>query len=157
MKRIVLKSETDWEGWRQATRALVLEGIEPETVVWSVGKEAPPLAEESGSFLAQAAVRRTPVLLDGVVIGAAGLVAERLAPGASQWWLAAHRSVEPAHALALEHLGLKPVVELQMRLGEGSGALTVLPLVTTAVRILAEMATFEEARVSDRDAPVASA
>jgi nicotinate-nucleotide--dimethylbenzimidazole phosphoribosyltransferase len=108
-------------------------------------------------FLAQAAVRRTPVLLDGVVIGAAALVAERLAPGASQWWLAAHRSVEPAHALALEHLGLKPVVELQMRLGEGSGALTVLPLVTTAVRVLAEMATFEEARVSDRDAPVASA
>src|ERR1700712_2671009 len=50
MKRIVLKSETDWEGWRQATRALVLEGIEPETVVWSVGKEATPLAEESGSF-----------------------------------------------------------------------------------------------------------
>jgi nicotinate-nucleotide--dimethylbenzimidazole phosphoribosyltransferase len=104
------------------------------------------------AFLAQAAARRTPVLLDGLVVGAAALVAERLAPGASAWWLAGHRSVEPAHTLLLEHLGLEPLLDLGMRLGEGSGALAALPLVTMAGRVLAEMATFAEAGVSDRDA-----
>lgn len=101
-------------------------------------------------FLAQSAARRTPVLLDGLVVGAAALVAEQLAPGASAWWLAGHRSVEPAHTLSLEHLGLQPLLDLQMRLGEGSGALAALPLVVMAGRILAEMATFAEAGVSDR-------
>jgi nicotinate-nucleotide--dimethylbenzimidazole phosphoribosyltransferase len=99
-------------------------------------------------FLAQAAVRRTPVLLDGVVVGAAALVAEQLAPGARAWWVAGHRSVEPAHTLLLEHLGLTPLLDLGMRLGEGSGALAALPLVTMAGRILAEMATFADAGVS---------
>jgi nicotinate-nucleotide--dimethylbenzimidazole phosphoribosyltransferase len=101
-------------------------------------------------FLAQSAARRTPVLLDGLVVGAAALVAEQLAPGASAWWLAGHRSVEPAHTLLLEHLGLQPLLDLQMRLGEGSGALAALPLVVMAGRILAEMATFAEAGVSNR-------
>lgn len=98
-------------------------------------------------FLAQAAVRRTPVLLDGVVVGAAAMVAEELAPGARQWWLAAHRSAEPGGTLVLDHLDLHPVLELGMRLGEGSGALTALPVVSSAVRVLAEMATFAEAGV----------
>ncbi|MBB5156197.1 nicotinate-nucleotide--dimethylbenzimidazole phosphoribosyltransferase [Saccharopolyspora phatthalungensis] len=98
-------------------------------------------------FLAQAAVRRTPVLLDGVVVGAAALVAEELAPGARQWWLAGHRSAEPGGPLVLDHLDLTPVLDLQMRLGEGSGALTALPVVTAAVRVLGEMATFAEAGV----------
>lgn len=100
------------------------------------------------AFLAQAAVRRTPVILDGVVVGAAAMLAEELAPGARQWWLAGHRSVEPAHALALEHLELDPVLDLGMRLGEGSGAVVALPLVQMAVRVLAEMATFDDAGVS---------
>ena len=103
-------------------------------------------------FLAQAAVRRTPVILDGVVITAAALVANELAPGASRWWLAGHRSVEPAHALALEHLDLEPVLDLSMRLGEGSGALMALPVVTSAVELLGSMATFGEAGVSDKQA-----
>ncbi|GAA4862972.1 nicotinate-nucleotide--dimethylbenzimidazole phosphoribosyltransferase [Saccharopolyspora rosea] len=98
-------------------------------------------------FLAQAAVRRTPVILDGVVVGAAALVAEELAPGARQWWLAGHRSAEPGGRLVLDHLDLQPIVDLQLRLGEGSGALTALPLVTAAVRVLGEMATFAEAGV----------
>jgi len=100
------------------------------------------------AFLAQAAVRRTPVILDGVVTGAAAMLAEELAPGARQWWLAGHRSVEPAHALALQHLELVPILDLGMRLGEGSGALAALPLVQMAVRVLAEMATFADAGVS---------
>jgi nicotinate-nucleotide--dimethylbenzimidazole phosphoribosyltransferase len=109
------------------------------------------------AFLAQAAARRTPVLLDGLVVGAAALVAERLAPGASAWWLAGHRSVEPAHTLLLDHLGLDPLLDLGMRLGEGSGALAALPLVTMAGRVLAEMATFAEAGVSDREADTGDA
>ncbi|HEX4250078.1 MAG TPA: nicotinate-nucleotide--dimethylbenzimidazole phosphoribosyltransferase [Pseudonocardia sp.] len=104
-------------------------------------------------FLAQAAVRRTPVLLDGMVVGAAALVADELAPGARAWWLAGHRSVEPAHTLLLEHLGLEPLLDLGMRLGEGSGAVAALPLVLMAGRVLAEMATFADAGVSEAPAP----
>ncbi len=100
------------------------------------------------AFLAQAAARRTPVILDGVVVGAAAMLAEEFAPGARQWWVAGHRSVEPAHTLVLEHLELDPLLDLGMRLGEGSGAVAVLPLVQMAVRVLAEMATFDDAGVS---------
>jgi nicotinate-nucleotide--dimethylbenzimidazole phosphoribosyltransferase len=99
-------------------------------------------------FLAQAAIRRTPVVLDGMVVTAAAAVAEQLAPGAKQWWVAGHRSVEPAHTLVLDHLGLRPLLELDMRLGEGSGAVVALPLVLMAARILTEMATFGDAGVS---------
>ena len=100
------------------------------------------------AFLAQAALRRTPVILDGVLVGAAAMLAEELAPGARRWWVAGHRSAEPAHTLALEHLELEPILELSMRLGEGSGAVAALPLVQMAVRVLAEMATFTDAGVS---------
>jgi nicotinate-nucleotide--dimethylbenzimidazole phosphoribosyltransferase len=94
-------------------------------------------------------VRRTPVLLDGVVVTAAALVADRLAPGARSWWQAGHRSTEPAHTLALQHLRLEPVVDLGMRLGEGTGAMVALPVLRAAVATLASMATFDEANVSD--------
>ncbi|MEE2035148.1 nicotinate-nucleotide--dimethylbenzimidazole phosphoribosyltransferase [Rhodococcus chondri] len=103
-------------------------------------------------YLAQAAVRRTPVLLDGVVVTAAALVAEEMAPGARHWWVAGHRSAEPAHTIALRHLRLEPIVELGMRLGEGSGAVAALPVLQGAVGILAHMATFSEAGVSTRGA-----
>jgi nicotinate-nucleotide--dimethylbenzimidazole phosphoribosyltransferase len=99
-------------------------------------------------FCAQAAARRTPLLLDGVVVTAAALVADLLAPGARQWWQAGHRSTEPAHSLALAHLKLEPIVDLKMRLGEGTGALVALPIVRAAVATLASMATFDEASVS---------
>jgi nicotinate-nucleotide--dimethylbenzimidazole phosphoribosyltransferase len=118
---------------------------EPVALLRTVG--GADLAAIAG-FLAQAAARRTPVLLDGLVVGAAALVAEELAPGARAWWLAGHRSVEPAHTLLLERLGLDPLLELDMRLGEGSGALAALPLVLMAGRLLSEMATFADAGVS---------
>ncbi|MBV8930423.1 MAG: nicotinate-nucleotide--dimethylbenzimidazole phosphoribosyltransferase [Mycobacteriaceae bacterium] len=105
-------------------------------------------------FCAQAAVRRTPVLLDGSVVTAAALVAERMAPGAKQWWQAGHRSTEPAHSIALGQLGLEPIVDLGMRLGEGSGAAVALPILRAAVATLASMATFEEAAVSNRELEV---
>jgi nicotinate-nucleotide--dimethylbenzimidazole phosphoribosyltransferase len=101
-------------------------------------------------FLAQAAVRRTPVLLDGVVVTAAALVADRLAPGARQWWQAGHLSTEPAHTLALQHLALEPIVDLGMRLGEGTGAAIALPVLRAAVATLASMATFGEAHVTEQ-------
>lgn len=104
-------------------------------------------------FLAQAATRRTPVLLDGVVVGAAALTAERMAPGARLWWQAGHRSTEPAHTLALQRLGLEPIVDLGMRLGEGTGATVALSVLRAAVGTLASMATFSEAAVSDRAEP----
>ena len=126
---------------------------EPVALLRTVG--GADLAAIAG-FLAQAAARRTPVLLDGMVVGAAALVAEELAPGARAWWLAGHRSVEPAHTLLLEHLGLEPLLDLGMRLGEGSGALAALPLVLMAGRVLTEMATFADAGVSEAPAPGAS-
>ena len=92
-------------------------------------------------FLVQAAVRRTPVLLDGVVSAAAALVAQAVAPTAPAWWLAGHRSGEPAHRIALERLELTPVLDLGLRLGEGAGALVALPLLRAAVRSCAEIAT----------------
>jgi nicotinate-nucleotide--dimethylbenzimidazole phosphoribosyltransferase len=101
-------------------------------------------------FCAQAAVRRTPVLLDGMVVTAAALIAEQLAPGARLWWQAGHRSTEPAHALALAQLGLDPIVDLRMRLGEGSGAAIALPVLRAAVATLSSMATFTDANVTDR-------
>ncbi|MCV7175073.1 nicotinate-nucleotide--dimethylbenzimidazole phosphoribosyltransferase [Mycolicibacterium sphagni] len=101
-------------------------------------------------FCAQAAVRRTPLLLDGVVVTAAALVADRLAPGARAWWQAGHRSTEPAHTLALAHLELVPIIDLGLRLGEGTGAAVALPVLRAAVATLASMATFEGAGVSDR-------
>ena len=99
-------------------------------------------------FCAQAAVRRTPLLLDGMAVTAAALVAERLAPGARQWWQAGHRSTEPAHELALAALELEPILDLRMRLGEGTGAAVALPVVRAAVAALSSMATFSEAGVA---------
>ncbi|SPM32085.1 NaMN:DMB phosphoribosyltransferase [Mycobacterium terramassiliense] len=104
-------------------------------------------------FCAQAAVRRTPLLLDGVAVTAAALVAERLAPGARQWWQAGHRSTEPAHELALAALELDPILDLSMRLGEGTGAAVALPVLRAAVAALCSMATFEEAGVAGAAGP----
>ena len=102
-------------------------------------------------FLLQAAARRTPVVLDGVVSGACALVAQRVAFRAADWWVAGHLSSEPAHALALNRLSLVPLLDLGLRLGEGTGALLAVPIVKAAAATLAEMATFGEAGVSDRD------
>lgn len=104
-------------------------------------------------FCAQAAVRRTPVLLDGMAVTAAALVAERLAPGARQWWQAGHRSTEPGHTLALAALELEPIVDLRMRLGEGTGAVVALPVLRAAVATLSSMSTFTEAGVSGAITP----
>jgi nicotinate-nucleotide--dimethylbenzimidazole phosphoribosyltransferase len=105
-------------------------------------------------FCAQAAVRRTPLLLDGMAVTAAALVAERLAPGARQWWQAGHRSTEPGHQLALTALELEPILDLRMRLGEGTGAAVALPVLRAAVSALSSMATFSEAGVAGPSGPL---
>lgn len=92
-------------------------------------------------LLLQAAARRTPVLLDGLVAGAAAMIADELAPHARAWWLAADRSPEPAMRRVLTHLGLEPVLDLGTRIGDGSAAVAAIPLVRTAARLLAETAT----------------
>jgi nicotinate-nucleotide--dimethylbenzimidazole phosphoribosyltransferase len=98
-----------------------------------------------------AAALRVPVLLDGVNAGAAALVASVLSPAAVDYCVPGHRSAEPGHALAMAHLGLDPLLDLGMRLGEGTGALLALPVVQGAARALAEVATFDAAGVADKD------
>jgi nicotinate-nucleotide--dimethylbenzimidazole phosphoribosyltransferase len=95
------------------------------------------------------AAERLAVLLDGFITGAAALVAARLAPEAVGAMIASHRSPEPGHGLVLEELGLEPLLDLGLRLGEGSGAALALPLVQASVAILGEMATFADAGVAD--------
>jgi nicotinate-nucleotide--dimethylbenzimidazole phosphoribosyltransferase len=89
-------------------------------------------------FCLQAALRRTPVLLDGLVVGAAALLADELAAGARAWWLLAQRSPDPAMALVEEHLHLSPVLDLGVRIGDGTGAVAAVPLLQMAARLLAE-------------------
>lgn len=96
-----------------------------------------------------AAAEGAVVLLDGFVTGAAALVAVRLAPDAAARMVASHRSPEPGHALVLADVGLRPLLDLGLRLGEGSGAALALPFVGAALAILADMATFEAAGVTD--------
>ncbi|MDO4784319.1 MAG: nicotinate-nucleotide--dimethylbenzimidazole phosphoribosyltransferase [Propionibacteriaceae bacterium] len=97
------------------------------------------LAVGAGIYI-EAARRGVPVLLDGVISVAEALLAEAIAPGAKAWMIAGHRSVEPAQGYALESLGLEPLLDLRMRLGEGSGAMTALPLVRSGVAIIRDMA-----------------
>ncbi len=96
-----------------------------------------------GVVLAGAA-RRVPVLLDGVIADAAALVAARLAPAAVDHLVAGHRSTEPGSSRGLAHLGLTPLLELELRLGEGSGAALAVPIVRAASRLLRDVATLEE-------------
>lgn len=92
-------------------------------------------------FCVQAALRRTPVLLDGLVVGAAALLADELAPGARAWWRVAQRSPEPAMTVATQHLDLQPLLDLDLRIGDGTGGAAVVPLVAMAARLLAETGT----------------
>ena len=103
-----------------------------------------------GAILA-AAEARTPVVLDGFITGAAALVAATIAPGLGRRLIASHRSAEPGHAVVIERLGLDPLLDLDLRLGEGSGAALALPLIRSATLLLAGMATFDSAGVSGPD------
>jgi nicotinate-nucleotide--dimethylbenzimidazole phosphoribosyltransferase len=144
-------SGIDDEGWMRKAAA-VRDGLrrarphvrEPLALLRVAG--GADLAVLTG-FLVQAALRRTPVLLDGLVVGAAALVADELAPGAREWWLLAQASPEPAMALAAARLELTPLLDLRIRLDDGSGALAALPLLPMAARLLADTATAVDAGI----------
>jgi nicotinate-nucleotide--dimethylbenzimidazole phosphoribosyltransferase len=101
----------------------------------------------AGVMLAAAAAR-APVMVDGVISAAAALLAVGLAPRCREFLIAGHLSVEPGHRAALSHLGLDPLLDLGLRLGEGTGGALAMPIVEAAVRTLNEMATFADAGVS---------
>ncbi|WP_274363442.1 nicotinate-nucleotide--dimethylbenzimidazole phosphoribosyltransferase [Paenibacillus thermotolerans] len=98
-----------------------------------------------------AGLLRVPVIADGYISTVAALVAARIAPAAGQYIIPSHLSEEPGHALALRELGLSPLLSLNMRLGEGTGAVLCMSLVEAAVRLMNEMATFDSAGVSGKD------
>jgi nicotinate-nucleotide--dimethylbenzimidazole phosphoribosyltransferase len=108
------------------------------------------IAGIAGLILGCAAARR-PLLLDGFIATAGALVAVALAPAAADYLIAAHRSVEPGHQTVLDFLGLKPLLNLNMRLGEGTGAALGMLLLEASLKIYREMATFDEAGVSEKE------
>ncbi|HEY3681749.1 MAG TPA: nicotinate-nucleotide--dimethylbenzimidazole phosphoribosyltransferase [Streptosporangiaceae bacterium] len=133
---------------RRALDRNALDGAtDPMTVLAAVGGlEHAALA----GYILGAAAQGVPVVLDGVIAGSAALAAAALAPAAVSACVAGHRSAEPGHAAVLRHLGLRPLVDLELRLGEGTGALLAVPLVQSAVRALRDVATFDSAGVTDK-------
>ena len=120
-------------------------GSDPISVLASLGGlEIAALA----GFVVGGASRQVPVLLDGVIAMAGALAAARLAPLSVGYMVAGHRSTEPGATAALEELDLAPLVDLELRLGEGTGAVLALPILQAAAKVLSEMATFDDAGVS---------
>lgn len=145
----------DDDGWarkagvvrRAVDRARSGGATEPADLLAAVGGlEIAALA----GFVVGGASARVPVVLDGVIAGAAALCAVALAPLSAGYLFAGHRSTEPGASVVLDRLGLGPLVDLGMRLGEGTGACLALPLLQAAAKVLGEMATFDSAGVSDR-------
>ena len=127
------------------------------------GAEWHSVAEEVGGaeivglagVMLAAAAARIPIVLDGFIVAASALLAVRIAPALADYLIASHRSRELGHAVALRHLGLVPLFDLDLRLGEGSGAALALPLIEAAARMIREMKTFAEAGVSTADTDLA--
>ena len=138
----------DDAGWARKrdviTQALVRAGgrvDDPRESLTALGSA--DLAATVG-FLIEASEGGVPVLLDGLMSLACALTAERLAPGASAWWVAGHRSTEPAQAHALTALGLEPLLDVGMRLGEGSGAVAALPMLRSGIALMRDVALLTE-------------
>lgn len=104
----------------------------------------------TGVILA-AASRKIPVIIDGFISGAAALIAFHLAPQTKNYMIAGHCSAEIGHKIILNHIGLEPILNLDLRLGEGTGAALCMNIVEASVKILTEMATFQEANVSQKE------
>lgn len=130
-----------------AARARYQHGDDPLAVLAEVGGlEHAALV----GFITAGAALQVPVVVDGVIAGASLLVAARLTPGVDHGVVAGHRSAEPGASAVLDELAIDPVLDLDMRLGEGSGAVLALPIVEAAARVLHEMATFDQAGVADK-------
>ena len=146
----------DDAGWqrkiRAIERALAVNRPDPADPLDTLAKVGGfEIAGLAGALLG-AAARRIPVLLDGFITGAAALIAVRLCPAVRGYLIASHRSVEPGHQAILRELRLRPLLDLQLRLGEGTGAVLAMHLVEASLRIVHEMATFPAAGVTDTGA-----
>jgi len=126
-----------------------LRGASPERILCAVG--GLEIAAIGGAMIA-AARRRVPVLVDGFIVSVAALVASRLNPSCRPYLIFSHRSAEVGHRLVLEALDARPLLDLDLRLGEGSGAALALPILRLACALHNQMATFAEAAVPDRTA-----
>ncbi len=124
-----------------------LDPLDPISVLAELGGFE--IALLAGAMI-EAAARRIPVVLDGYITTSAALAAVALIPQLRHFLVAGHRSAEPGHRIALEQLGLTPLLTLDMRLGEGSGAALALPIIAGATRVMRDMATFDQAGVSHR-------
>ena len=133
-------------------RALVLHRPDPADPIGVLAAVGGLEHAAIAGFVLAAAALRTPVILDGVIAGAAALAAAALAPDCLGACIAGHLSAEPGHRVALDMLGLRPLVDLGLRLGEGTGAVLAAPIVGAAVRALREMATFDSAGVASKEA-----
>jgi nicotinate-nucleotide--dimethylbenzimidazole phosphoribosyltransferase len=134
----------------ESALARLLSTATPLDVVAEVGGlEIAALA----GFIVAGAAAKAPVLIDGVIAVAAAVVARAFAPDVVGYLIAGHRSSEPGASVGLAHLGLTPMLDLGLRLGEGSGAALAVPLVQAAAKVLREMATFDTAGVTDKDHP----
>ncbi|MFE4332417.1 nicotinate-nucleotide--dimethylbenzimidazole phosphoribosyltransferase [Streptomyces sp. NPDC056831] len=131
-------------------RALELHQPDPADPIGALASVGGLEHAAMAGFLLGGASLRTPVILDGVSAGAAALVARAIAPEALAACIAGHRSAEPGHVAALNKLGLRPLVDLDLRLGEGTGALLALPIVQSAARAMHEVATFDSAGVTEK-------
>ncbi len=131
----------------EAGRGRVQPGADPVDLLAEVGGlEIAALA----GFVVGGAASRTPVVVDGVIALAGACVAAALAPDVVGYCVAGHRSTEPGASAALDHLGLEPLLDLGLRLGEGTGACLAVPLLVAAARVLGEMATFDGAGVTKK-------
>lgn len=125
----------------------IAPGADPLTVMAEVGGlEIAALA----GFMIGGAAFQVPVIIDGVIALAAACFVNEVAPSAVEYLIAGHRPTEPGASVALEHLGLRPLIDLGLRLGEGTGACLAYPLVEASARVLREMATFDSAGVTDK-------
>lgn len=121
------------------------EGVDPVEVLARLG--GLEIAGLVGLMLG-AAANRCPIVVDGFICSAAALVASRISPESVSYMIASHQSQEPGHRVLLEAIGLQPMLQMDMRLGEGTGAVLAFPLVEAAVKVMHEMATFADAGVS---------
>lgn len=129
-------------------RALALHRPSPDDVVDTLAKVGGFEIGGMAGLMLGAASRRVPVVLDGFITGVSALIAVALAPRCREYLLASHLSEESGHRIVLDHLKLEPLLDLRMRLGEGTGACLAVTLVQAALSIYSQMATFEEAGVA---------
>ncbi|MGD0335801.1 MAG: nicotinate-nucleotide--dimethylbenzimidazole phosphoribosyltransferase [Candidatus Omnitrophota bacterium] len=131
-------------------RALSLNKPDPSSPIDVLSKVGGfEIAGLTGIILA-AASKKIPVVIDGFISTAAALIAFKIEPKSKYYMIAAHNSVEKGHKYILEHIGLKPLLDLDLRLGEGTGAALAMSLSDASIKILTEMATFQSANVSEK-------